>query len=124
VPTELRIKGQAELERAFLELRREVFLEMKASLLEGGKAVAEESQRRIPGDASNIGGRWSQFRIGATVKGVYVAPRFHRRSGSPRKNLAPLLAKAMEDALDDKKEEIEAAFSTLVDVSAAKHGFL
>jgi hypothetical protein len=122
--THIEIKDQAELERAFLELRKEVFLELKVELIHAGEAVRSEAQSRAGSEISNIGPRWQQMRIGATIKGVYVAPKTRPHGGSPRPNLAGELMESMQGALDAKRDAVYAEVDAMVDASAARHGFL
>jgi hypothetical protein len=119
----IEIKGQAELERAFLELRKEVFIELKAELLHAGEQVRSEAQTRAAFEITNIGPRWQQMRIGATVKGVYVAPKTRPHGGSKRPNLAGELMESMEGALDAKRDEVYAEVDAMVTASAARQGF-
>jgi hypothetical protein len=119
----IEIKGQKELEVAFLELRKEVFLELKAELLHAGEQVRGEAQTRAAFEITNIGPRWQQMRIGATVKGVYVAPKTRPHGGSKRPNLAGELMESMEGALDAKRDEVYAEVDAMVTASAARQGF-
>lgn len=121
---EVRIHGVPELERALMEVRREVTKELRPALLAAAEPVRAEAQTLSVAHIHNIGPQWSRMRIGVTPKAIYVAPRSHRRGGSPRKNLAPLLAVQMQDALEDKREEVVAAVTVVVDESAARNGFL
>jgi hypothetical protein len=119
----IEIKGQKELEMAFLELRKEVFLELKAELLHAGEQVRTEAQARAGFEITNIGPRWQQMRIGATVKGVYVAPKTRPHGGSKRPNLAGELMESMEGALDAKRDAVYAEVDAMVTASAARNGF-
>ena len=118
------VRNRAELEKAFLGLRRDVLRGVKPALLEAAKPVATDAQQLATEEISNLGVPWSRMRIGATVKGVYVAPKSKRRRGSKRPNLAPLLAKSMQEAADRNQEKVLAAISEVIDVAAAKNGFL
>lgn len=120
------VRGRAEVERAFLDLRKEVLLGIKPALLEAVKPAAAEASRNMDADISNIGDRWDQVRVGATVKGVYLAPkqRRGRNRNLARPNLAPLLTKAMQQAVDDNQEKIVEAISLVIDAAAARNGFL
>lgn len=123
-PAEVIVRGRAELERAFMEVRREVAHELKPALLVAAEPVRSESESLTVSNVENIGPKWSRMRIGMTPKAIYVAPRSRRRGGSPRKNLAGLLAAQMEAALKDKEEEVVAAVTVVIDVAAARNGFL
>ena len=120
----IRIKGQAELERAFMELRREVLTEMRPTLRKVAEPVRALAEEKADTSIRNIGPRWGRMRTGVTVRGVYVAPRSKRQGGSPRPNLAGLLMdRAMQPALDEKQDEVVAAFGLMVDESAVRNGF-
>ena len=122
---EIRIRGAAEVEKAFLDVRREVLAEIRPALRGIAKGVARDAENKAEANISHIGAKWSRMRIGVTVKTVYVAPKQRRHGGSPRKNLAPLLMnKAMQPALDENQDEIVRRLGEVVEVSAARHGFL
>jgi hypothetical protein len=124
VSEHIRIRGQAELEAAFLQVRREVLAEIKPVLKEIGGEVAKDAQSRAGTEIRNIGPRWARMRVGVTMKGVYVAPTSKRRGGSPRPNLAGLLMdRAMQPALDAKQDAAYARLDELVNVSSARAGF-
>ena len=123
--TEVRFRGQKELERAFAQMRREVLVGIRPALLEIGKVVAEDAHSRAQSEIRNVGdGPWSTFRIGATIKGVYVAPKRRNRGGSPRPNMGGLLLKVMEEAADAHRDEAWAKLNLLVDASAARSGLI
>ena len=122
--TEIKIHGQVELERAFLQLRREVLTELRPALRKIAEIVSKDAQARATTEISNIGDRWARMRVGVVQKGAYVAPASKRRGGSPRPNLAPLLMdRAMQPALDSKQEEVLTSLDLLVNASASKAGF-
>jgi hypothetical protein len=122
---EIHIKGQVELERAFLELRKEVLLELKPALAEIGETTRLEAESRVGANIENIGPRWQRMRLGIIVKGVYIAPKSRRKNAaaSLRPNLAPLLKTQMESALEAKKWILELRMNELITTSAAKNGF-
>ena len=85
--------------------------------------------------------RWSEFRLGITTSTglgalgaiglgptrtpmMYVAPKARRRGGSPRRNLAPLLAKAMQASADKYEPQVWAEVNALVDAQVAKANLL
>jgi len=121
--THIEIKGQKELERAFLEMRKDVLVGLKPAILELSEVVRAEAQNRARAEIANIGPRWQQMRIGVTVRGAYVAPRFRRRGGSPRPNLAGELLDSMQGALEAKAPLVERRFDELITASAATNGF-
>ena len=122
--THVRIRGQAELERAFTQMRRETLAGIRPALLEVGKRVAEDAHNRAPSTISNIGGPWSQFRVGTTLKGVYIAPKQRNRGGSKRPNLGGLLLNVMEEAADAHRDELWRDLNFVVDAAAARSGLL
>lgn len=121
---QIRIKGQAEVEAAFLSLRKEVLAELRPALREIAQPVRELASEKAMENIRNIGAAWSRMRVGVTTKVVYIAPTSRRHGGSPRPNLAALLMdKAMQPALDESQGEIVAKLDALVDLSAARSGF-
>lgn len=121
---EIRVKGAAELERAFRGLRREVLAELKPALREIAEVVRSDAEQRAAASISHIGPKWGRMRVGMTTSVVYVAPKSRRHGGSPRPNLGGLLmTKAMQPAMDENKEAVVARLDALVEASAAAHGF-
>lgn len=121
---EIRIKGKAELERAFKQLRREVLAELKPALREIADVVRRDAEQKAGAEIATIGPAWSRMRVGVSASGVFVVPKSRRRGGSPRPNLGPLLLdRAMQPALDENKAAVMARLDTLVDASAARSGF-
>lgn len=126
----IRVKGAAELERAFMQLRREVLAELKPALRTLAGPVRVDAERLAVQNIRNIGAGWGdaqqwwEMRVGVGAGVVYVAPKSHRRGGSPRPNLGGLLMdRAMQPALDQNQEKIVAGLDALVSVSAARNGF-
>lgn len=121
---EIHVKGQKELERAFKQLRKEVLQDLRPTLLRLAEPVRATAETLAVQEIENIGDQWGRMRIGATVKGVYVAPRSKNRGGSRRPNLSGLLmSRAMQPALDQHQDRIRAEFDTVINISAAKAGF-
>ncbi len=121
--TEFHVKGRKELEAAFLELRREVLAGIKPGLLAAAKPIADDAHSKTLQDITHIGQPWSQFRIGATVHTVYVAPKRRRRpGGSPRPNLAPLLYREMEAAVARNQDVALAAMEAVTEAAEVKSG--
>lgn len=121
--TEIRIKGAKELEAAFMQLRREVLAEIRPALREITETVRVDAEQRSMHEISHIGATWSRMRIGLVVKGAYVAPKSRRRGGSPRRNLAGLLDRAMQEAVDAKQDEVFRRLEEVVSTSASRAGF-
>jgi len=122
--TGMRIKGAAELERAFLQLRKEVLSELRPALREIAEVVRDDATFPAQDQIRNIGPVWSQMRIGVTLRAVYVAPKARRRGGSPRPNLGGLLMdRALQPALDRNVENVMHRLDEVVSLSARKAGF-
>ena len=106
-----------------MEVRRETFLGMKPALLQIAGNVRADAHTRADDEITNIGGPWSEFKIGATVKGVYVAPKRRRSAGNRRPNLAGLLRTVMQEAVDANAERVVAELDALVNTAGARAGF-
>ncbi len=108
----IKITGLNGLQRAFSRADKEEAKLLRATL----KATAEPVKRAAEGKAvsriRNIGGPWSQMRIGQARSVVYLAPkqkgRASRGNASLRRpNLKDLLLdRAMIPALDEHREEV------------------
>lgn len=122
--TEFVVKGRAELESALLQLRRDTLVGIRTALLEAAAPIKQAAHDKAIEDIENIGEPWSEFRIGATVKWMYVAPKRRRHGGTPRPNLAPLLWRAMQDAVDANQDVVYERISLLCDEAAAQSGML
>src|SRR5215471_4605559 len=106
-----------------MEVRRETFLGMKPALLQIAGNVRADAHTRADDEITNIGAPWSEFKIGATVKGVYVAPKRRNRGGTRRPNLAGLLRTVMEQTVDENAERVRAELDAMIDVSSRSAGF-
>jgi hypothetical protein len=122
--SEVIVKGQREVEAAFMQVRRETFIGMKPALLQIGGSVRADAHSRADDEITNIGGPWSEFRIGATVKGIYVAPKRRRGGGNRRPNLAGLLRNVMQEAVDANQERVVVELGQLVDLAGARAGLI
>lgn len=118
------VEHARELELAFLRLRKEVLVGLKAAIIDAAEPIKTEAEANAVADIRNIGSRWSRMRIGVTPQFVYIVPASRRRRGSPRPNLAGLLQPAMEQAADDHEDSLLARIDELVTVSAARSGLL
>lgn len=117
------VKGRDEVAAAFEECRREVIVGIKPALLTAAKPIAEDAHSKTLADITHIGEPWSQFRIGATVHTVYVAPKRRRRPGnSPRPNLAPMLHREMEAAVARNQDVALAAMEAVTEAAAVESG--
>jgi hypothetical protein len=124
---QIRIKGKAELEAAFMQLRRDVFVGLRPALVAVAEKVKTEAHAQAPSGISNIEdgtGNWSYFRLGTSAarQSVFVAPKARRSGGSPRPNLGGLLLVVMQRALDAHQEEIGLELTAMIDAAEAKAG--
>lgn len=116
------IRGLRELNRAMAVCAAEVRKGMQAELKKAGEPVRSAAQELAMGNIRNMTPRWSEMKVGATSKVVYVAPEARRRGGSRRPNLAVLLlTKALEPAADAKQEEVRAGIEAWVDTLVGRH---
>lgn len=121
---EVRVRGLRELILAEKKLAADVSLGLKPALLALAEPVRVDAESNALGAISNIGGRWSRMRVGATSKTVYVAPKTRRRGGSTRPNLAPLLMEqAMQPSLTSHQEEIVEGLDRMLDTLGVRNGF-
>lgn len=124
----LGVKGQKELERAFLDLRRDVLIGLKPAILAEAEDVRRAAVFQVTegeDKTTNIGVKWSQVRIGVTPQLAYIAPKIRRsRGGLRRPNLAPKLAAAYEDAANQEADAFLARINELVTLAAAKNDLL
>ena len=124
MPGAVEVRGLRELDRAFLEVSKDVRTGMRKELREVAEPVRSAAEELAAGGIRNIGDRWSRMRVGVTSKMVYVAPKARRRGGSPRKNLAVLLlTRALEPALAQHQEEVVHRIEGWLDGLIDKNGF-
>ena len=117
------IRVKTDVDRAFLQLRREVVKELRPALREIGAIVKRDAQRLAAQDIRHVGLVWQRMRVGVTAKAFYVAPAARNQGGSPRPNMGGLLlTKALEPAVDSNQEEALRQLSALVDLSIGKAG--
>lgn len=120
----VRVTGAFELERAFMQLRREVLTELRPALREIAEVVRTDAAQLAESEISNIGPRWSEMRVGVPLRGAYVAPKARNRGGSPRPNLAGLLMdRALQPALDKNEDNVMRRVDELVANAANRAGF-
>jgi hypothetical protein len=117
----IRVEGLRELQRACALSEKEVKLGVRAKLREAAEPVRTEAESLGPTMISNLGPEWRRMKVGVTTSLVYVAPKSRRHGGSPRKNLAPLLMKVMESALDAKTDEVAGKLEEAIDLIAERH---
>lgn len=115
---EVRVNGLRELNRAMARASKDVRSDFKKTLKAVAEPVRDRAEVLAREKISHIGDRWSGMRIGATQTVVYVAPKQRGGRGGPnaRPNLAALLMdRAMQPALDENGEAIEAGVGRWLD---------
>ena len=123
----VRIKGLAELNRAFRRISGDLDKELKDSLKKSAEPVATRATSLALGRISNMprSPRWADMRIGVSGKAtVYMVPRAKRRGGSGRPNLKGLLLdQSMDPAVMEKQGEIIEGVGQMIDRLAGANGF-
>lgn len=114
----IRVRGLTDLNRAFKVADKSLRTNWRREQRAIGEPVATMAQAlalgRISGLASSS--TWAQMRVGVTTRVVYVAPKNRRRTGSARKNLAPLLMeRAMLPSLQANEENTIRKVDMLLD---------
>lgn len=114
----VRVKGLTELNRALKRTSKETRLGVRKEIRSVADPVKDDAESFASSRIRNIGGPWSEMRIGQTLDSVYVAPKQRGvgRGGDrsrKRKNLAGrLMDEAMQPALDrhaaDAQERVDA----------------
>src|SRR5262245_44121547 len=121
MPGRLVVENSRELNQAFKTADANTRKQFRNSQKDMAEPVRATAVRLAQGGIRNIGPRWAEMRTGVTQTLVYVAPKSRRKSGSPRPNLAGLLAgQALEPALDQHSVEIERRFGQLMDKVASE----
>lgn len=123
MPPAVHVKGLAELNRAFSRYDRALGREVKDGLKDAARPVATRAQDLAISHIHNITNPWSEFRIGATSRVVYVAPR-QRGTTDPLRRRPGfgllLLERAMEPALADEEalvvHKLEGVLDDLADI--------
>jgi len=122
--TELRVIGAEEVSEAFLALGLEVRKAIGPALAAAADPIASDAAQRAMSNIRNMTSRWSRMKTGIKPSLVYVAPAARRAGGSPRPNLANLLAnRALDPALDEHSAEVVAAVDVIVSEAARSVGF-
>lgn len=123
---EVRVKGLRELNRAFKNADADLRREFKKTLMEVAEPVRVRAEALAVSEIRNIGSEWSQMRIGATARTVYVAPKQRGNKMGPQKrpNLGVrLIEDAMEPALEENTELIVARLERMLDMVGITNGF-
>lgn len=120
----VRVTGLRELQRDLKRYDADLGKEVRKTLAAAAEPIRVRAQGLANANISRIGPRWEQMRIGVTAKGVYLAPKSRRRSGSPRPNLAGLLMDdAMQPAVDSGADTVVAALEVMLDRLGGENGF-
>lgn len=121
----VKVHGLRELNKAFRDMDAALHTQMRAELIDVAEPVRETAQSLAWG-IRNQTDPWSQFRIGATQRLVYIAPKRRGRKKGPgrRTNFAQLLAgRAMEPALEQNHSQIVHRLDGWLGRIAAREGF-
>ena len=120
----IRIEGLAQLNRAFKRVDSELAKEFRVGMKLIAEPVRAGAEQKAVETITNIGATWPRMKIGSTTRTVYVAPKSRRKGGSPRTNLAGLLAeRAMQPALNENEDEIIRGVERLLASAIHKAGF-
>ena len=113
------VKGLRDMNRALARADKTVRADARKIMREVAVPVASAAEANAVTHIRNIGERWPQMRIGVTQKAIYVVPKAKRRRGSPRPNLARLLAqRAMRPAEAKYAPTYEREFERAMDKMA------
>lgn len=113
----IKIDGLAQFQKTLKSCERDVRLGVKASLRAAAEPVRVEAERLAPQEIKNVGPDWSQMRVGLTTSVLYVAPkqRTSSQQGRKRRNMAGLLGRVLDDALESKSSEAEGLIEKALD---------
>jgi len=92
----VQVDGYRELIRDFAKTSAEMQVAVKTGLREAADPMRQNAEQLAQEGIRNIGGVWSQMRVGVTQRMVYMQPATRNSGGSPRPNLGGLL---MRDAM-------------------------
>src|SRR5262245_32130457 len=113
------VEGLSELNKAFREMDKNLYKELRATLKQAVEPVRLDAQVRASREISNIGDYWYRMRVGVTTHSVYAAPsqRSNTRDGRFRRpNLANLLMdRAMAPALNANADKVEGQVGQMLD---------
>jgi hypothetical protein len=127
----IRVRGLRELTRDFKRISKDLSKEVRSELADAAKPVGERATEIIlsppPEGMRNMDEHWAGMRIGvAQGKGVvYVVPasRSRRRKGRARPNVAREFRPRMEQALNDKKDEVTERLDDVLGHLFDRNGF-
>lgn len=112
----VRVRGYADINRAFTKADKAAKKEFQSALRDVAEPIRQDAEQRAKGKIKKIGPRWGLMRTGVTSRVVYVAPRERGRltrmqPQRARPNIAGLLVdRAMQPALDAHAGEVERRF--------------
>lgn len=123
----VRIRGLAELQRDFRKISKDLTKELRNELKEAAEPVRAAAESKALSEIRNMprSPHWAGMRVGVAGRGmVYVVPRARRRGGSGRTNLKTLLLeRAMDPALEEKRDEVLDRVDRMLGRLAGEHGF-
>jgi len=114
------VEGLQDLSRAFKAADRMLQRDLRRTLAEAARPVADTAESLAVAEIPNIGIPWSRMRVGVTQKLVYVAPvergvKSRGRASLRRRNLKDkMLDEAMYPALDRNQELIVGRTQTML----------
>jgi hypothetical protein len=116
------LRGQHELLASLTHADRALRLGVRRGLRQAAEPVQRGAEQLAVSGIRNMerSPKWARMRVGVTRNVVYVAPRQRGTKGtaraSRRPNLADLLMdRAMQPALDQHVDEVEARLEELLD---------
>ncbi len=124
----IEIQGYVELDKALRELQFGLARGFREELKDASEPARIRSEQLAMSEISGMKRwktvNWSEFRLGATQQGVYLAPAHRRKTGKPRKNLAGLLmGKAMRPGAEQTMPEIAISVDRVLDSTITQAGF-
>jgi hypothetical protein len=112
----VRVSGLRELQIGLKKADAELGRNLRTTLKAVAEPVRLDAERLAVSQIRNMTPRWAMMRTGGTNNVIYVAPKSHRRRGSPRPNLAMLLVdRALDPALDHNEPVVVAGIELMLD---------
>lgn len=123
----IEVVGLKELERGLHAINRDVDRELRDGLRVIAQPVASLAGQLAGREVRNLLSPtaaidWWKMRVGFSSGVVYVAPATRNTGGSKRPNLAGLLAKPMQEAVDTSEPAIVAGVERIIDRLVEKYG--
>jgi hypothetical protein len=121
MPPAIRVRGLAELQRAFKRVDVDMRVGLKGLLLAAAEPARVRAEQLATSNITNLhaGDKWGRMRTGVTTRVVYIAPKTRGARGfgpQKRPSFGPmLLEEAMEPALDQTRPEVYALVEIALD---------